>query len=87
MYTFSASASKSDTMDSTGPTDGAFMVIFLSSERLSPLLGSSHPRDVLLPIVGDFINLPSTLLRKSNFLQLSKGYSWNIYRVEIKLKS
>lgn len=42
---------------------------------------------MLLPIEGDFINLPPTLPRKSNFLQLSKGYSWNIYRQKIKLES
>lgn len=52
-----------------------------------PILRLSYIRDVLLPIEGDFINLPPTLPRKSNFLQLSKGYSWNIYRVEIKLES
>lgn len=57
------------------------------SQRLFPIVQSSHTRDMLRPIEADFINLPPTLPRKSNFLQLSKGYSWNIYRVEIKLES
>lgn len=78
------------TLSFPGPTHGAF-VISLSSHHLSFLsnrrLMHTHTRDVLLPIEGDFINLPPTLPRKSNFLQLSKGYSWNIYRVEIKLES
>lgn len=42
--------------------------------------------DEMLPGKGDFMDLPNTLPRKSNFLQRGKGYSWNIYRVKIKLE-
>lgn len=54
-------------------------VIFLSC--LYPFQYWPHTHE------SDFINLSPTLPRKSNFLQLSKGYSGNIYRVEIKLES
>ena len=93
MNIFSASVSKSNTLNSTifflchicahvlnRPTD----VTFLSSEHLLLIVHSFHTRDMLMPIEGDFINLPPTLPGKFNFLQLSKGYSWNIYRVKIK---
>lgn len=42
--------------------------------------------DEMLPGKGDFMDLPNTLPRKSNFLRQGKGYSWNIYRVKIKLE-
>lgn len=83
-YTLYLPLSSSCTLSFSRPADAA-IVILLSSEHLFPIRACA--RDVLLPIEGDFINLPPTLPRKSNFLQLSKGYSWNIYRVGIKLES
>lgn len=41
----------------------------------------------LLRMESDFMDQPPPLTRKSNFLQLCKGYSWNIYKVKIKLAS
>lgn len=64
-------------------TNSGFCDLSLISMSPFPILHSSHTGDV--PIEGDFINVPPTFPRKSNFLHLSKGYSWNIYRVKIKL--
>lgn len=53
----------------------------------SPLPTSvSHTCNEMLAGEADFMDLPNTLPRKSNFLQQGKGYSWNIYRVKIKLE-
>lgn len=59
----------------------------LSVIRAPPFpAAGSHTCNEMLPGEGDFMDLPNTLPRKSNFLQRGKGYSWIIYRVKIKLE-
>lgn len=68
-------------------TEGGSRLCDLSVIRAPPFpAAGSHTCNKMLPGEGDFMDLPNTLHRKSNFLQRGKGYSWIIYRVKIKLE-